>query len=362
MKDSQNIPTIVTFLGRVVSAVALRATIIVIRIFRSVDNYMFNGKKALYGSAVLRILFGVTGLGLLITNFRTRLYSFGSGSAWNGEISEPVSEFPKILLFSWFHRVAADDMAFTLMYIVLIVLAILFTLGWRFRFVLPVYFILWVSFIEMNDMLGDQGDNMYRITMVLLFFADPAARWSLDARRRSKQEWFRTGNFPQQVGTVLHNLALVALAAQVIFVYTAGALFKAGGEPWAQGRAVYDPLATARFGTWPALTDLLTTWGPLVSAMTLGSVFLQAAFPFMLLRRSTRVVALVGMLSFHIGIAVLMGLPWFSLAMIAIDAIFISDKSWARVSNGVKTQWEMSRSTSPPQPQEEVTTSIPVGV
>ena len=38
-------------------------------------------------------------------------------------------------------------------------------------------------------------------------------------------------------------------------------------------------------------------------------------------------IALVGILSFHLGIALLMGLPWFSLTMIAVDAIFIKDRS-----------------------------------
>lgn len=66
------------------------------RISAFVGDWLFNGKKALYGLAVTRILFGITAIGLLASNFGTRLYTFGSGSAWNGELAEPVSEFPKI--------------------------------------------------------------------------------------------------------------------------------------------------------------------------------------------------------------------------------------------------------------------------
>lgn len=298
------------------------------------ESWLLDEKKSIYGLAVTRIVLGLTGIGLLLSNFSTRLYAFGSGSAWNGEGTEPVSDFPQLWLFSWFHRVAYDDMLFTTLYLVLLALAVAFTLGWRFKIVLPFYFVLWISFIEMNDSVGDQGDNMYRIVLLLLFFADPAARLSVDARRRARKN-FRT-ILPREISNLLHNLALVALAAQVIFVYVSGGLYKAAGDPWSGGYAVYNPLMTERFGTWPVLSDLVTAWGPAVTMMSWGSIILQIAFPFMLLLRPTRILALFGIMTFHIGIAVLMGLPWFSLAMIGIDFIFIRDRTWKRMGELVR--------------------------
>ncbi|MDA4894403.1 HTTM domain-containing protein [Streptomyces sp. MS2A] len=331
---------VLTFAGSMIAGLWNMIVTGLAAIFAWIEAWLYGEKKALYGLAVTRILFGVTALGLLAANFGTRLYTFGSGSAWNGEMAEPVSDFPKIWIFSTFHAVMGNDVVYTLMYLLLGVLAVLFVLGWRFRIVLPVFFCLWVGFIEANDMVGDQGDNMFRIALLLLFFADPAARWSLDARRRARKgEWFEPGSQPAILGTVFHNLALVALTAQVCFVYASGALFKAAGSPWSEGYAVYNPLHTMRFGTWPVLSDLVTAWGPAVTMMTWGSIILQVAFPLALLLRPTRLVALVGILSFHIGIAVLMGLPWFSLTMIAIDSIFIRDRSWERLHDGVVRRW-----------------------
>ena len=348
---SASMPTrVLTFAGSMISGFWAMVISAIDRISAFIDDWLFNGKKALYGLAVTRILFGITALGLLISNFSTRLYTFGPGSAWNGELAAPVSDFPKIWLFSAFHAVMGDAVLYTLLYLALVAVAVLFTIGWRFRIVLPVFFCLWIGFIEANDMVGDQGDNMFRIALVMLFFADPAARWSLDARRRAKRgEWFAPGSQPALIGTMLHNLALVALTAQVCFVYASGALYKAGGDPWAKGWAVYDPLQTARFGTWPVLSDLVTAWGPMVVAISWGSILLQVAFPLMLLTRPTRLIGLLGILSFHIGIAVLMGLPWFSLTMIAIDSIFIRDRTWQRLSAGVVRRWEASKADSPPQ-------------
>lgn len=211
------------FIGSIIAAAWMGFANAIGNALEFLERWLFNGKKAVYGIAVTRIIFGLTACGLLLSNFTTRLYTFGSGSAWNGEIAEPVSDFPKIWIFSAFHVVAANDVAFTLLYLVLLVLAVLFVLGWRFRVVLPVFFVMWVGFIEMNDMVGDQGDNMFRIAMILMFFTDAASRWSLDAKRRAKKgEWFAPDSSPGQIGTVLHNLALIALTAQVAFVYGSG--------------------------------------------------------------------------------------------------------------------------------------------
>src|SRR5699024_7392636 len=130
---------------------------------------------------------------------------------------------------------------------------------------------------------------------------------------------------PKWISNTAHNLAIVAVTCHVCFVYASGALYKAGGSPWQHGYAIYNPLQTQHFGPWPVLSDLFTTWGPMVVAISWMSIILQMSFPLMLLRRSTRILALFGIGGFHVGIAVLMGLPWFSLAMIAIDAIFIRD-------------------------------------
>ncbi|MEV4736391.1 MULTISPECIES: HTTM domain-containing protein [unclassified Microbacterium] len=340
---------LLTFASSMVAGLWAMVVSAVDRISAFVGDWLFHGKKALYGLAVTRILFGVTALGLLAANFGTRLYTFGSGSAWNGEMARPVSDFPTIWVFSAFHAAMGNDVLYTALYLALAGLAVLFVLGWRFRLVLPVFFCLWVGFIEANDMVGDQGDNMFRIALLLLFFADPAARWSLDARRRAKVgDWFPPNSQPALLGTVFHNLALVALTAQVCFVYASGALFKAGGDPWKDGYAVYNPLQTARFGTWPVLSDLVTAWGPMVTIASWGSIILQVAFPLMLLTRPSRLIGLLGILSFHIGIAVLMGLPWFSLTMIAIDSIFIRDRTWARLSAGTARRWHDAKAAPPP--------------
>src|SRR5690625_373442 len=135
------------------------------RVIVFLEDWLLDAKRAQYGLAVTRILLGITGLGLLATNFTTRYYAFGSGSAWNGEAVQPLSDFPRIWLFSLFHRLALHDTWLTIATLGLALLGILVTLGWRTKIVLPIFFVAWVSYIEVNDSLGDQWDNMYRITL-----------------------------------------------------------------------------------------------------------------------------------------------------------------------------------------------------
>ena len=323
------------------------------------ESFLTGSYKATYGIAVTRILMGLTGLGLLLTNYRSRHYTFGVGSAWNGEIEQPISDLPTMWLFSLFHQVAATPWLFTLFYIGLALLAWVIILGWRTRFVLPLYLVFWISFIEVNDAAGDQGDNAYRMFLLAMVFTNSSMRWSLDARRRARSaEPAAREDLPWSWAPITaHNLALVVLAFQVCAIYVSGGLYKAGGDPWAHGYAIYDPLQTAQFGTWPVLSDLLTAWGPMVVVMTWGSLMFQIAFPFLLFNRYTKIIALLGILSFHIAIGVLMGLPWFSLTMIAVDAIFIRDRSYRRlggwlgfIKRSLRGQ-EKPTSVSRPDPQ-----------
>ncbi|MFC7626009.1 HTTM domain-containing protein [Microlunatus sp. GCM10028923] len=316
-------------------------------------GWLTESKHALYGLAVGRVLLGVTGLGLLLTNFSTMYYFAGSGSAWNGEGVEPISSFPKIWIFSLFRAAAFNDFAFTALYIALAALAVLVIVGFKSRIVIPVYFVGWVSFIELNDAVGDQGDNMYRIVLLTMIFADTSARWSVDAWIRANRPDSRL-NFdvirklvPEWASATVNNLALVSIACHVCFVYASGALFKAGGEPWRTGYAIYSPLKTLRFGVFPELSDLVLASAPLVAAICWSTIILQMVFPVALLNRFSRIIALVGITGFHIGIAVLMGLPWFSMAMIAIDTIFIRDVTWQAIGELFRRGVQAGRDSSP---------------
>lgn len=322
----------------------------------TIENWLMDSKKATYGLAVTRMLFGLTALGLLVTNFSTRYYTFGSASLWSGEQVSPTSAFGSLWIFSGFRALMDNDAAFTALYLVVILLAVLLMLGYRTRLVLPIFWVLWVSLIEIQDMVSDQGDNIFRIALFGMMFADSSHRWSMDAsrRRRATPEggflarlWNGAPVLPASLPNLAHNLVIVTLTCQVIFVYVSGALFKAGGASWQNGTAVYAPLHVTRFAPWPELSTLVTVWAPAVAVFTIGSVLVQLVFPGALLFRWTRIPILFAMIGFHFGIAVLMGLPWFSLAMVAIDSIFVRDVTWQRIESWFRSAAIREEGVSP---------------
>lgn len=306
------------------------------------ESWLLDGKRAGYGLAVARILLGVMMLGMLATNFSTRLYVFGAGAAWTGELDYPTSDFSKM---GGVAAVANNDVALTVVYLLLAVCVVLFIIGYRTRLVMVPLFIMWVGLIEIDTYVNDQSDNLSRIALILMMFAAPSEHLSLDARRRKRTQpsknvivsWWRFQQvLPGWLTSLLHNLAIVALATQLFFVYVSGAFYKAGGAPWSGGTAIYDPIHVKQFGPWPELSDLVTAWGPGVAIATYLTLLVQVSFPLLLLRRGTRIFGLVTILAFHIGIAVLMGLPWFSLSMIALDSIFIRDGTWSSIGRAAR--------------------------
>ncbi|WEV29789.1 HTTM domain-containing protein [Streptomyces sp. 71268] len=125
------------------------------------------------------------------------------------------------------------------------------------------------------------------------------------------------------LGNLVHNAALVVIMGQVCLIYATAGWYKIQGTRWQDGTAVHYPLHLDYFSPWPGLTDTLGSSGTLVMLLSYGTVFVQVAFPFALLNRRAKNVLLAVMMMEHIGIAIVLGLPFLSLAMIAADAVFL---------------------------------------
>lgn len=293
-------------------------------------RWFLDAKRAERGIAAARILVGISLLGIMVTNFGVRHALWGPASTW----IEPVrvdDTFGRLhLIFA-----GSDPTWFTVRYLVLMAIAVALILGWRTRLMTALLIVGIAALTERNGLVGDQGDNIARIGLIFMLFMNTAEHWSLDASRRrrvlaeepaSTAQRLRSGLpvLPVWFTNVFHNAALMALALQLFILYTASALYKVQGGLWQGGTALYYPLSLHEYAVFPWLNQLLTTNAVMVTLATYFAVYIQLFFAVGLLHRITRRIALLGVIAMHIGIAVLMGLPWFSLSMIAFDAIFVS--------------------------------------
>ncbi|QRX93186.1 MULTISPECIES: HTTM domain-containing protein [Streptomyces] len=120
-----------------------------------------------------------------------------------------------------------------------------------------------------------------------------------------------------------HNAALLVIMVEVCLVYATAGWYKIQGSRWQDGTAVYYPMHLDYFSPWPELSQLLGGNGLVIMLITYGTVIFQVAFPFTVFNRRLKNALLVVMICEHLSIAFLLGLPFFSLAMITADAVFL---------------------------------------
>ncbi|CAM5567160.1 hypothetical protein SALBM217S_07942 [Streptomyces griseoloalbus] len=332
-----------------------------------------------YQTAVLRIGVALTWLLFLLREYPHRQELYGPDSPWSWDLAAQLvgaNDAFTVLLWSdsqvWFEAVYALAVLFSL----------LLLLGRRTRTMTALFMVGVLSLQNRSVFMGDGGDNVLHLMAIYLLFTRCGHVWSLDARRaRRAARGMRAGGAdtrrsgPRAVGGARCRAAPrlfggpdgrrrvdtraavggVARAGGVVAGRTSGAdgpaadpagrggerraqrcaagdhgggvpdlrhggLVQVEGSRWQDGTAVHYPLHLEYF--WLLLAGLLTASGTLVMLVTHVTV-VQVAFPFTLFNRRVKNVLLGFMILEHAVIAVVLGLPFFSLAMIAADAVFL---------------------------------------
>ncbi|MET9438398.1 HTTM domain-containing protein [Streptomyces sp. NPDC006551] len=294
---------------------------------------------SLYAAAVLRIGYGLLYLVFLLREFPYRDQIWGPGSPWTHALAEQLFDQT-----GWASVLTLSDsrVYFEVCYAAAVVTSALFMLGWRTRAVSVLFAVVVASFHARAIFMTDGGDNLILLMAVYLVFTACGRHWSLDARRaRLRAATARGARLPLGAGagdllhqlgdarrtliTVLHNCGMLVIAAQVCFLYGSAGLYKVQGGTWGDGTALHYALNLDLFQPWPALSQMVAGHDVLITVACYVTVLLQVAFPFVLFGR-LKYPVLVMLLTMHVGIAVLMGLPLFSAAMIVADAVFLPDR------------------------------------
>ncbi|MFE6620654.1 HTTM domain-containing protein [Streptomyces sp. NPDC057740] len=334
-------------------------------------------------TAVIRIGFTATWLLFLLREFPHRQELYGPDGPWDFDLAQQLigtnGSFTALIWSSgqfWFESV----------YAFAVLTSVLLLLGWRTRTMSVLFMVGVLSLQNRSIFMGDGGDNVLHLMCVYLVFTRCGQVWSLDERRarlareaRARGErnrpdrigpllwgvlgvalvavtatgrldgdptvpvilwgvwpalavWWLVGRRASTaeprvlldvVGNIVHNGALLVIMAEACLIYATAGWYKIQGSRWQDGTAVHYPLHLDYFSPWPALADLLSSSGLMVMLITYGTVIVQVAFPFTLFNRRVKNVLLAAMITEHAVIAVVLGLPFFSLAMIAADAVFL---------------------------------------
>ncbi|MFF8095599.1 HTTM domain-containing protein [Streptomyces sp. NPDC016675] len=335
-----------------------------------------------YQTAVIRIGFSATWLLFLLRELPHRDELYGPGSPWTHDLAEQlIADNGAFTALMW----SDGRVWFEIVYALAVLSSVLLLLGWRTRTMSVLFMVGVLSLQNRSVFMGDGGDNVLHLMSIYLVLTRCAQVWSLDARRARREDearacgvrvvdragpalwcvfgfvlltvtlaggldgdWFvpallwavwvaqgvwwavgRLGGSGEPrllldvITNIVHNGALVVIMAEACLIYATAGWYKIQGSRWQDGTAAYYPLHLDYFSPWPALSDALTANGTMVMLITYGTVAVQVAFPFTLFNRRVKNVLLAAMMTEHAVIAVALGLPFFSLAMIAADAVFL---------------------------------------
>jgi hypothetical protein len=316
---------------------------------------------SLYATSVLRIGYGSLYLVFLLREFPHRHEIWGPGSPWTPALAAQLFDQT-----GWFSVLALSDRPgyFELCYALALVTCALFALGWRTRAMSVLFAVVVTSFHARAIFMTDGGDNLILLMALYLVLTCCGRRWSLDARR-GRIAAARTDGMSRRVRnpavrqlraaratltTVVHNCAVLVIAAQVCFLYGSAGLYKVQGSFWGDGTALHYVLNLELFQPWPVLSHVLDQYPLVIAAVGYLTVLTQVAFPFVLFGR-LKYPVLVMLLSMHLGIAVLLGLPLFSGAMIIADAVFLPDRFYAALPHlGRRTALRLGVRLPAPRP------------
>ncbi|MEV6394983.1 HTTM domain-containing protein [Streptomyces sp. NPDC051907] len=333
-----------------------------------------------YQSAIIRIGFAGTWLLFLLRELPHRHELYGPEGPWGWDMARQlIADNDAFTVLLW----SDGSLWFEFVYGVSVLSSVLLMLGWHTRAMSALFMVCVLSLQNRSIFVGDGGDNVIHLMAIYLVFTRCAQVWSLDARRIARSGgpggpvgagrqgpvlwtvlglllligtvvgglggeswlfallwalwvlhgvWWAVNRYAPDseprllldvVANLAHNGALVVIMAEVCVIYATAGWYKIQGSRWQDGTALYYPLKLDYFTPWPAVSDLLASGGVMVMVLTYGTVVVQVAFPFTLFNRRVKNVLLVAMMLEHAAIAVLLGLPFFSLAMIAADAVFL---------------------------------------
>lgn len=302
-------------------------------------------EHATYSFSALRILYGIAMLWFLLVSAADRHYLWGVASKWVDPAVE-LRGYPYIFRAVFPKN---DAGAFDLSYGILIALVLLFIMGFGTRVVTPILLVFWVGLSTNSVFLTNGGDVVMRITLLFCVFADLSKHWSLDAwwrRKRGVASMYPRAivqRIPRWAIIAAHNTALALCAYQIILIYVNSGVFKVMGDEWLNGSALYYALNLDVFRVFPELSDLAWHITPFVYVGSWISIWVQLLFPVLLIWRTTRYAALLVIMGMHLGIGLFLGLWPFSIAMIALDLLFVRDRSWTHAFAWSAGAWRWVR-------------------
>lgn len=276
--------------------------------------------------AFFRIAIGVVLCGDMLERlWNVRVYYTNDGLLPNQAITEI---FGSAIRFTSLHYHTGSHVGMqAAMLLVGVIAALALTLGWQTRVATIVSWGLFISLNRRVSSMCSGGDDLMRLMLFWSIFLPLGARWSLDAMRQSAR-----GLSPRLPQKEFFSAATVAILLQLCYVYLFTGIFKAMSPVWQDGTAVQIALQyEVHVRPWGLA---LNEQSSLLRLLTFATLVAELLIPMVMLlpmkRPWLRLVGVMAMVSFHLGILFCMRIGTFPFVCIACWMIFLPGFVWDR--------------------------------
>ncbi|HKB42019.1 MAG TPA: HTTM domain-containing protein [Gemmataceae bacterium] len=223
----------------------------------------------------------------------------------------------------------------------------LFTIGFATR---VTSVIAWVAALSYVHRATSTVFGMDQISIILLFYlmiGPSGATFSVD--RLLACWWARRKGLPEPPvkPMVSANFALRLMQVHFCIIYMASGLSKLQGPSWWNGQALWGTMANYSFAPmhWPIYLDFLrflaehrVLWEIVMTGGSYFTLVVEISFTFLVWRKSTRWLILIGAVMLHTGIGLIMGLTTFSMTMMCLMLCFLPPETFHRALTALSSK------------------------
>ncbi len=231
----------------------------------------------------------------------------------------PLAEATELLneifrpAFFWF---PASDAGIIGLHVLFLLLILLLGLGFYSRIVAVLALVIQVAFLHRNYSVAYGADIITCYWLLYLCFIESDRELSL--RKKLKLPSFA----PKFADLSLSTMGVRLIQIQLCVIYGYTGLEKLKGSTWWEGTAIWQVMSNQQLSTLDL--SFLQNFPLLVVLMTYSTLIFEIYFPFAVWNSKTRRWWLAIGVMFHIGIALTMGLIFFSGVMVAAYLVFVN--------------------------------------
>lgn len=286
--------------------------------------------------ALLRWLFG----GLLLYShliLASDLQSFIGDNAWINQdlgrtfIDASTISVPSSFSYLWGIRSSGFLWAHHLF---TLAITASWCVGFLTRFTGPLCWFLQLMYVHRLTGALFGFDQIITYAVMYLMIAPTGGRWSVDSLLRKRyqektKDGFYNWLFPSSRPSLGANMATRLFQLHLCVIYLFGGLSKARGVTWWDGTATWYSLANLEYQsvdmTWLAHYPIA------IAAITTATLFWELSYAALIWPRITRPIMLAVAIAVHLGIALVLGMATFGIAMLAANMVFV--EPWCNTSH-----------------------------